>query len=45
MWFEVVLDLRINLEKSELISIGRVENIDDVALDFCAFFWVHRLNQ
>ena len=34
MWFEVVLDLRINLEKSELISVGRVENIDDVALDF-----------
>ena len=39
------MGLRINLENSELILVGRVENIDDVALDFCAFFWVHRLNQ
>ena len=34
MWFEVVSGLRINLEKSELIPVGRVENIDDLALDF-----------
>ncbi|RVW44335.1 hypothetical protein CK203_071086 [Vitis vinifera] len=34
MWFEAVLGLRINLEKSELIPIGRVENINDLALDF-----------
>ncbi|RVW12312.1 Transposon TX1 uncharacterized 149 kDa protein [Vitis vinifera] len=34
MWFEVMSRLRINLEKSELIPIGRVENIDDLALDF-----------
>ncbi|RVX10471.1 Transposon TX1 uncharacterized 149 kDa protein [Vitis vinifera] len=34
MWFEAVSGLRINLEKSELISVGRVENIDDLALDF-----------
>ena len=34
MWFEAVSRLRINLEKSELIPIGRVENIDDLALDF-----------
>ncbi|RVW25094.1 putative ribonuclease H protein [Vitis vinifera] len=34
MWFEVVSGLRINLEKSELIPVGRVENIDDIALDF-----------
>ena len=26
--------LRINLEKSELIPVGRVKNIDDLALDF-----------
>ena len=32
MWFEVVL--RINLEKSKLIPVGRVENIDDLAMDF-----------
>ncbi|WKA05074.1 hypothetical protein VitviT2T_023059 [Vitis vinifera] len=34
MWFEAVLWLRINLEKSELIPIGRVENIDDLTMDF-----------
>ena len=34
MWFEAVSGLRINLEKSELISVGRVENIDDLAMDF-----------
>ncbi|RVW47166.1 hypothetical protein CK203_070193 [Vitis vinifera] len=34
MWFEAVSGLRLNLEKSELISVGRVENIDDLALDF-----------
>ncbi|RVW42753.1 hypothetical protein CK203_079930 [Vitis vinifera] len=31
---EAVSGLRINLEKSELILVGRVENIDDLALDF-----------
>ncbi|RVW29484.1 hypothetical protein CK203_093718 [Vitis vinifera] len=51
-----VSGLRINLEKSELIPVGRVENIDDLALDFgCkwvvsrpliwAFPWVLRLSQ
>ena len=34
MWFKTVLRLRINLEKSELILVGRVENIDDLTLDF-----------
>ena len=34
MWFEAVLGLRINLEKSELILVGRVENIDDLAMEF-----------
>ena len=34
MWFEAVSGLRINLEKSELIPVRRVENIDDLALDF-----------
>ena len=34
IWFEAVSGLRINLEKSELIPVGRVENIDDIALDF-----------
>ena len=31
-WFEVVL--RINLEKSKLIPVGRVENIDDLPMEF-----------
>ena len=34
MWFEAVSGLKINLEKSEFIPIERVENIDDLALDF-----------
>ena len=32
--FEAVSGLRINLEKSELIPVGRVENIYDLTLDF-----------
>ena len=40
MWFEAVSGLRINLEKSELIPVGKVENIDDLA-----FLWVLRLSQ
>ena len=34
MWFEAVSRLRINLEKTKLIPVGRVANIDDLALDF-----------
>ncbi|RVX05699.1 LINE-1 reverse transcriptase-like [Vitis vinifera] len=34
MWFEAVSGLRINLEKSELIPVGRVESMDDLAGDF-----------
>ncbi|RVX06663.1 hypothetical protein CK203_029560 [Vitis vinifera] len=32
--YKVVSGLRINLEKSELILVGKVENIEDFALDF-----------
>ena len=32
IWFEACSGFRINLEKSELILIGRVENINDLAL-------------
>ena len=28
MWFEVILGLKINLEKSKLIVIGRVDNAE-----------------
>ncbi|RVW37057.1 Translation initiation factor IF-2, chloroplastic [Vitis vinifera] len=34
MWFEVASGLRINLEKSELIPVGRVESMDDLAGEF-----------
>ena len=34
MWFEATSGLRINLEKSELIPVRRVENKDDLAWDF-----------
>ena len=34
MWFEVILGLRINLEKSKLISTGRVENFEELSLKF-----------
>ncbi|RVW40194.1 Transposon TX1 uncharacterized 149 kDa protein [Vitis vinifera] len=34
MWFEAASGMRINLDKSELIPVGRVVDIDDLALDF-----------
>nr|CAN70867.1 hypothetical protein VITISV_027610 [Vitis vinifera] len=34
MWFEAASGLRINLDKSELIPVGRVENMDDLAWEF-----------
>ena len=33
MWFEACLGLRINLEKSELIPVGRVPHIEDLTLE------------
>lgn len=33
MWFETILGLRINLEKSELILEGMVENLDDLIVE------------
>ena len=33
MWFEACLGLKINLEKSELIPVGRVHDIEDLALE------------
>ncbi|RVW23165.1 putative mitochondrial protein [Vitis vinifera] len=43
MWFEAVSGLRINLEKSELIPVGRVENIDDLAWTSVVEWVVSRL--
>ena len=34
MWFEPISGLRMNLEKSELIPIGRVENVEELAEEF-----------
>ena len=34
MWFEAFLGLKANLEKSELIPVGRVENMEELADDF-----------
>ena len=31
MWFEAICGLKVNLDKSELIPLGRVENVDDLA--------------
>ena len=33
MWFEAVLGLKINLEKSELIPLGRVENVEMLVVE------------
>ena len=33
MWFEVISGLRINLDESEILSMGRVENIEMLALE------------
>ena len=31
MWFEAILGLRGNLDKSDLIPVGRVENVEELA--------------
>ena len=32
IWFEAILGLKINVTKSELIPVGRTENLDELAL-------------
>ena len=34
MWFEVISGLRINLDKSEILLVGKVENLEALALEF-----------
>ncbi|RVW78939.1 putative ribonuclease H protein [Vitis vinifera] len=34
MWFEAMSGLKVNLYKSEIIAVGRVENVEEVALEF-----------
>ncbi|RVX20512.1 Transposon TX1 uncharacterized 149 kDa protein [Vitis vinifera] len=33
MWFEAISSLRINLDKSEILPVGRVENLENLALE------------
>ena len=33
MWFEAILRLRINLDKSEILPMGSVENVELLALE------------
>ena len=34
MWFEAISGLRINLDKSEIFPVGRVENMEALAFEF-----------
>ena len=34
MWFETISRLRVNVEKSELILVGRVGNVEELADEF-----------
>ena len=34
MWFEVLSGLKVNMEKSESIPIGKVENVGELADEF-----------
>ena len=34
MWFKAMSGLRANLEKSELIQVGRVENVEELVDEF-----------
>ena len=33
MWLEAIFGLKVNLNKNELIPVGRVENVDDLACE------------
>lgn len=32
IWFEVILELRINLDKNEITLVERVENLEELSL-------------
>ena len=34
IWFEAISGLRVNMDKSELISVGGVKNVEDLASKF-----------
>ena len=33
MWFEAIFGLRVNMDKSELILVGRLENVEDLSAE------------
>ena len=33
IWFETISGLKINLDKSEILPVGRVDNVEDLALE------------
>ncbi|RVW90777.1 hypothetical protein CK203_028526 [Vitis vinifera] len=33
MWFEAISGLRVNMDKSELILVGKVENVEDLVTE------------
>ena len=33
MWFEVISGLKINLDKSEILLVGRVDNVEELAFE------------
>ena len=55
MWFEAISSLRINLDKNEILPVGRVENLEELALELgckvgtlphtLGFLWVPLTNQ
>ena len=34
MWFEAILGLKVNMEKSKLILVGSMENVEKLAQEF-----------
>ncbi|RVW26739.1 LINE-1 retrotransposable element ORF2 protein [Vitis vinifera] len=34
MWFEAMSRLKVNLDKSEIIAVGKAENVEELALEF-----------
>lgn len=38
MWFKVISSLKINLIKSKLIPVGRMENLDGLAFESTTFY-------
>ena len=41
MWFEAMSGLRVNLDKKELILVGRVENVEELTIECGCKFSTH----